>query len=90
MHVYTLLLELAIIAKYGNPLDQNHFNISNIQAIRNSIPALEGDSVTFSCLFGLKINGSNISTCKGDGKWEPDPRKMECIGKFIATSIKYS
>ena len=81
MHIYTLLLELAIIAKYGNPLDQNHFNISSIQVIRNSIPALKGDSV---------FNGSNISTCKGDGKREPDPREVECIGKYIATSIKYS
>ena len=84
-----------VIANCGNPLDRSRFNISNVQAIGNSIPALEGDDVTFSCPFGLQINGSNTSTCMGNGKWEPDPQEVECIGNtnffgLVDNNSKYS
>ena len=44
-------------------------------------PALEGQTVTFSCALGQTLNGSNQSTCMGNGRWEPDPGDVECIGK---------
>ena len=77
-----------IIVNCGNPLDRNQFNNSNIQAIGNSIPALEGDDVTFSCPLELEINGSNVSICMGNGKWEPDPGEVECIGTYNFFSVQ--
>ena len=78
-----MMLIIFIIANCGNPFDQNQFNNSKVQAIGNSIPALEGENVIFSCPFGLQINGSNVSICLGNGKWEPDPGEVECIGNKI-------
>ena len=44
-------------------------------------PALEGQSITFTCAPGQVLNGSNQSTCMGNGKWEPDLGEVECIGE---------
>ena len=38
-----------------------------------SDPALEGDSVTFGCPYGLIMVGPNIPTCTENGQWNPDP-----------------
>ena len=46
--------------------------------------ALQGDNVTFSCSSGLILAGPNMSTCTGNGKWEPDPTEVAC-----ADSSKY-
>ena len=64
-------------------MDHNELNSSTVRAIGNTTPALEGDDVTFSCPFGQDINGSNVSTCMGNGKWEPDPGDVTCIGKCV-------
>ena len=84
---YDIYIFFFIKVNCGNPLDQNQSNNSNIQAIGNSLPALEGDNVTFSCPFGLQINGSNVSICVENGKWEPNPREVECIGTCIFCSM---
>lgn len=76
-----------IIANCGNPFYQNQLNNSNLQVAGNTNPALEGDSVIFSCSLGLEINGSNVSTCMGNGKWEPAPEEVECKGKCIYLSF---
>ena len=55
--------------------------LTNARAAGYVDPALEGHVITFSCLPGQTLNGSNYnqSTCMGNGKWEPDPRDVECI-----------
>ena len=45
-------------------------------------PALEGQTITFACPPYQTLNGSNSSTCMENGEWEPDPREVECTGKF--------
>ena len=49
-------------------------------------PALEGRTVTFICPRGQILNGSNSSTCMGNGEWEPDPREVECTGTPVTTT----
>ena len=46
-------------------------------------PALEGQNITFTCAPGQALNGSNLATCMGNGKWEPDPGEVACIGKQL-------
>ena len=47
-----------------------------------TIPAREGTNITFNCSSGLEqlLVGPNTSTCMGNGKWEPDPKEVECRG----------
>ena len=44
------------------------------------IPAREGTNITLLCPPGLELIGPNTSMCMGNGKWEPDPMKVECKG----------
>ena len=55
--------------------------LTNTLAVGYIDPALEGQTVAFSCAPGQTLNGSNQSTCMGNGKWKPDPRDVECIGE---------
>ena len=47
-------------------------------------PALEGENITFSCNDGLTLIGSNSSTCMENGRWEPDPREVNCTGVSLS------
>ena len=42
--------------------------------------ALEGEVITFTCPPGQLLNGTDTSTCMGNGEWEPDISEMNCIG----------
>ena len=53
-------------------------------------PALEGQTAMFTCLPGQTLNGSNSSTCMGNGEWEPDPRDVECTGSMRTTAATTS
>ena len=46
-------------------------------------PALQEHNITFICHAGQVLNGSNSSTCMGNGEWEPDPREVECTGVHV-------
>jgi hypothetical protein len=46
-------------------------------------PAREGLNITFACPPGQILNGSNTSTCMGNGEWRPDPGEVECTGEYI-------
>ena len=66
---------------------------SNPMALTNAIPvgyvdpALQGQNIIFTCPPDHILNGSNSSTCMGNGEWEPDPGEVECIGGiFIAAT----
>jgi hypothetical protein len=43
-------------------------------------PAVEGTTVILSCSPGKILSGPHASMCTGNGEWEPDPKKAECIG----------
>ena len=49
-------------------------------------PALEGETISFSCPLESMLTGPNSSTCIGNGEWEPDPGEFECTGAMGATS----
>jgi hypothetical protein len=54
--------------------------LTNTLAVDYLDPALEGQAIIFICPLGQTLNGSNSSTCMGNGEWEPDPGEVECIG----------
>ena len=58
---------------------------SSIRISGHQISTAEGSNVTFSCPPGQALTGPNMSTCMGNGEWEPDPWELECKG--IATII---
>ena len=53
---------------------------TNALALDYVDPALEGQNITFACPTGQTLNGSNSSTCMGNGEWKPDPGEVECTG----------
>ena len=61
------------IGKCSNPME-----LTNAIALGYADPALEGQSIIFACPPGQTLNGSNSSTCMGNGEWEPDPIEVEC------------
>ena len=60
--------------------------LTNALAVGYEDPALEGQNITFTCPPGQMLNGSNASSCMGDGEWEPDPRKVGCTGISVSTA----
>ena len=64
--------------KCGSPVSDE--SVSFVLVMGLTYVALEGDVATFSCSSGFVLTGSNISTCMGNGKWEPDPREVMCEG----------
>ena len=41
--------------------------------------ATSGRNVTLSCTMGEVLSGPRLSTCMGNGEWEPDPREAFCV-----------
>lgn len=67
-----------IVVKCEHPL----YQASLIEALEfYYYPALVGTNATISCLSGKELVGPSILTCMENGKWHPDPRKIECKGK---------
>ena len=61
------------------------FNDTNSDSvITMDYSATEGTTVTFSCPPQYVLIGPNTTTCMGNGEWKPDPREVECKGKFMA------
>ena len=60
-------------------------DLTNAIAVGYVDPALEGRTIMFVCPRGQILNGSNSSTCMGNGEWEPDPREVECTGTPVTT-----
>ena len=48
-------------------------------------PWLEGNTISYSCPSGLKIAGTNTSTCMDNGQWEPHPSDITCTGNHNST-----
>ena len=44
-------------------------------------PALEGDTLTFSCPPGKTLIGSNITTCMENGEWDSNMGEVKCAGE---------
>ena len=43
-------------------------------------PYREGQFITYTCPTGFVWTGPNASECTGNGRWEPDPGEVACIG----------
>ena len=61
------------VGKCYNPL-----NLADVIIEGYEDPALEGASITFTCLEGMTLSGPNSSTCMGNGEWEPAITEVEC------------
>ena len=64
--------------------------VTNSLAVGYVDPALERQTIIFICPHGQTLNGSNSSTCMGNGEWEPDPGEVECIGVMRTTGATAS
>ena len=53
-------------------------------------PAIKGSNITISCSHKHVLNGANAATCMGNGKWEPDPREVECKSEVKLLYHHYS
>ena len=51
---------------------------NSVQVMGYEDPALEGESIVFTCTSGEILNGPNSSMCMGNGEWEPDPGELNC------------
>ena len=64
--------------------------VTNALAVGYADPALEGQTITFTCPPGQILNESNSSTCRGNREWEPDPSEIECTGGMGTTGVTTS
>ena len=68
----------------------NQMELTNALVVGYVDPALEGQNIIFTCPPHQTLNGSNSSTCMGNGEWEPDPREVECTGGMGTTGVTTS
>ena len=52
-----------------------------VSGYNDSSVAMEGTVATFSCPPRMILTGHNMTTCMGNGEWDPDPRHVKCIGE---------
>ena len=52
------------------------------------IPHLEGQFITYTCPPGFNLTGPNASVCTGNGEWEPNPGKVDCIGSIMMPILR--
>ena len=50
-------------------------------------PLIMGQFITYTCPPGFVLIGPNMSVCMENREWEPDPGKLDCIGKWILSLI---
>jgi hypothetical protein len=50
-------------------------------------PHREGQFITFTCPHGFVLTGPNTSVCTGNGRWEPDPGEVDCIGGYANNGV---
>ena len=60
--------------------------LTNALVVGYDYPALQGQNITFTCPPDQMHSGSNSSSCMRNGKWEPDPREVDCTGGVETTS----
>ena len=63
--------------------DQTHYDNTSIKVTGYTDPAVEGTTIILNCLPGLILSGPHTSVCMQNEEWEPDPKKVECIGKIL-------
>ena len=72
---------MCYVGKCDDPLMLIH---NDVIVMAYEDPALEGESITFTCPTGAILIGPNSSICARNGEWEPDPREVEC--SLLATT----
>ena len=81
LHYCCLNMNLLILCRTVKCIDLLQLLGSGIQVIGYSDPAIEGTTVILECPSPNLVHmGPNTTTCMGNGKWEPDPRDVQCIG----------
>ena len=53
---------------------------NNVRIIGYEDPALEGEVISFTCSFGMELNGPISSSCIRNGEWDPNPGVVNCTG----------
>ena len=80
--------------KCENLLHQIGSDAGSIRVNGYSNPPLVGTNVTLECSSpNLVFFGPNMTTCMGNGEWEPDPGRIKCSGKLnniIASTCMYN
>ena len=73
----------------NNPQDHGNVSVLMVSELGYGRPSLEGESARLSCPPELVQVGPNLTTCTGNGRWEPDPMKVACkgIAHFLVTGI---
>ena len=79
LHVSVLIF--IIIVKCIHPQHLQMIDDSLRVLLDNEL-AVVGTNASFSCLPGQMFSGPYKSTCLENGEWEPDPREVQCIGKY--------
>ena len=69
---------MKLIVTCGHPFQGVDNNSVIIEGYMD--PSLEGAVLFFDCPPQHVLIGPNTTTCMGNGKWEPDPREVECKG----------
>ena len=77
--------KVILAGKCSDPME-----LTNALVVGYVDPALEGHVITFACPPGQTLNGSNTSRCMGNGKWERDPRNVECTGTTVTVTTDTS
>ena len=75
-------LSLYPIVTCGHPFRDRTSGDLLILMIGCMDPAMEGATVTLVCPPQYALIGPNTTTCMGNGEWEPDPREVECKGRY--------
>ena len=78
-NVSILLYGHTITGECGYPIVEDEA-VTILSHVHTEGPWLEGNTISYSCAYGLKIAGMNISTCMDNGLWEPHPSDITCTG----------
>ena len=64
-----MILYIFLTATCENPSPEN----GQINPLGHNGVYHENNTVSFTCNYGYRINGTNSSICQADGTWEPYP-----------------
>ena len=73
---------ITLIAKCNHRFNESEESFFEGPFINGYYPPMHGRGFKHY-LNRYYLNGSNISTCMGNGEWEPDPREAVCKRKGI-------
>ena len=78
MHEVSQTVHVLLTTAKCGYFHQSAANSSRPNVVYSGLP-IEGAMANFSCPPGMVLNGTNTTTCMGNGEWKPDPQDFECI-----------